>query len=303
MKEPLQIIDFDPAILSGVARSSLGLPGFTISDWSVSALRHEKVIETTGGLYRFSGKGRDGSQEREWSAILKVILRPETGCAEPQELCYWRRELLAYRDGLLASLPGAVRAPRCSGVSEHPEGAWIWLEDIRETAGPDWTLADFERAARHLGRFAGAFLAGRPLPQAPWLCGSLFRSFYADGDWWARFIDPASPNNAWQRPVVQAVYSNPLQAGVLQIWARKWEWIAANERLPRVFCHNDAHRRNLMLREDVVQAVRALLDRERGSRESSRSCLPGLPTQPLLKRTPVESGAPYETKPGASWPA
>ena len=217
----------------------------------MTPLVHERTIETTGGLFRFDGQGWDGAEQKAWSAVLKVIQRPGNEGEEPQGLGYWRRELLAYQSGMLADLPhlpgeSGLRAPRCYGVNEQAGGAWIWLENITEAVGPAWTLDHFQQAARHLGRFAGAYLVGRPLPNSPWLCASLFRSLYADEEWWARFINPASPNQAWQRPVVQAVYSEGLRQGVLHIWAEKWQWLAANEGLPRVFCHNDAHRRNLM---------------------------------------------------------
>lgn len=84
----------------------------------------------------------------------------------------------------------------------------------------------------------------------PGCVGPSFAGFYADDDWWAKFIQPASLNNAWQRKFVQTVFPEALQRRVLQIWAEKWQLITANENLPQVFCHNDAHRRNLMLRED-----------------------------------------------------
>jgi hypothetical protein len=240
-------ISIDPDILTKVAQQSLGNPSLELLDWSAAALSHEKVIETTGGLFCFRGSGWDGTEKRQWSAVLKVVEQPGQGCQQPQELCYWRRELLAYQSGLLSDLPGGVRPPRGYGVSEQEKGGWIWLENVQETAPSTWTLDHFERAARHLGQLAGAYLAGTPLPDYPWLCASLFRSFYADGDWWERFTDPASPNNAWQRPLVQTVFPDPLPRRVRRIWQEKEAFLDALERLPRVFCHNDAHRRNLML--------------------------------------------------------
>ncbi len=121
---------------------------------------------------------------------------------------------------------------------------------MKEDAEPAWSILQFQRAAYHLGKFAGLQLVERPVHKAPWMCGSLFRGFYADDDWWAKFIQPASQNNAWQREIVQTVYPEAMKRRVLQIWAEKWRLISANERLPQVFCHNDAHRRNLMLCED-----------------------------------------------------
>lgn len=238
-----------PQILTEVASRSLGADIFELGEWSYAQLQHAKVIETTGGLFLFTGNGWIEGERRAWSAVLKLVEMPPEGCTEPQESCYWRRELLAYPSGLLASLPSGVRAPRCFGVHEHERGGWLWLEHVQESAPAHWTLDHYQRAAHHLGRFAGAQLMGAPLPDAPWLCGSLFRTFYEDGSWWERFSDPASLNNAWQRPLVQAVFPNPLPQQVQRIWAEKEIFLTALERLPQVFCHNDAHRRNLMLVE------------------------------------------------------
>jgi hypothetical protein len=248
MPEALKAID--SGVLTEVARRSLGLPAFRLIDWFVSPLLHEKVIETTGGLFCFRGSGWDGIETKPWSAVLKIVNQPENGCRDLQELCYWKREMLAYQTGMLSALPDSVRSPQCYGVSEHGRSGWIWLENIQETTGPVWTLTHFQRAACQLGQFAGIYLVSRPIPDTPWLCGSLFRSFYVDDGWWARFMNPASHNNAWQRPVVQSVFPERLRAKVLQIWAEKWKWITANEHLPQVFCHNDAHRRNLMLHDN-----------------------------------------------------
>ena len=210
-------------------------------------MSHEKVLETTGGLYCFEGHAWDGEQSRPWSAVLKIVNRPEEGCLDPKELCYWKREQLAYQSGLLAALPSGLRAPRCLGVSEHEQDAWIWLEHVQETGPRTWTLAEFQRAARSLGRFSGAYLMGTPMPVDAWLCPSIFRAILGDDEWWAKFINPQSADNAWQRPIVQQAFPAPLPSRILQLWAEKWAFMAANERLPQVFCHNDAHRRNLFL--------------------------------------------------------
>jgi hypothetical protein len=162
-------------------------------------------------------------------------------------LCYWKRELLVYQSGMTAALPAGLRAPRCFGVSEHEQGAWIWLENVQEAGPATWTLAEFQRAARCLGRFSGAYLTGTPIPPETWLCPSIFRATLGDDEWWAKFINPQSPDNAWQRPIVQQTFPEPLRSRILQLWADKWSFISANESLPQVFCHNDAHRRNLFL--------------------------------------------------------
>jgi hypothetical protein len=76
-----------PQILTEVARQSPGAPALELGEWSAKPLRHEKVIETTGGLFLFKGNGWDGAETRQWSAVLKVVEKPGEGCTQPGELC------------------------------------------------------------------------------------------------------------------------------------------------------------------------------------------------------------------------
>src|SRR5258708_29231246 len=122
------------------------------------------------------------------------------------------------------------------------------MEHIVEWTDRGWSLAYFHGVAQLVGRFGGAFLGDVPIPDRPWLGAPFFRSIYADGDWWATYMDPTSPQNAWQSPVVQQAFAEPLQSSVLGIWTQKRRFFEVLERLPQVFCHNDLHRRNLMMR-------------------------------------------------------
>src|SRR5207237_402832 len=83
---------------------------------------------------------------------------------------YGKREALAYASGLLDDLPGGIAAPRCFAVEERTdESCWLWLEEVGDRHGSRWPLSQYARAARALGRFNGAYLAGRALPAYPWL--------------------------------------------------------------------------------------------------------------------------------------
>src|SRR5262245_48036021 len=201
----------DPALLTGVVRQARGNPTFELLDWTVEPMSHEKIIETTGGLFRFSGEGRDEHGSQPWSIVLKILHNPQTWGQDPRYWAYWKRELLAFQSGLLGTLPTGLRAPRCYGASETDDQGWIWLEHIEETTGRRWSMDHFHRAAHMAGRSAGAFLTGTPLPEAPWLSAPFFRSALADGDWWAIHMDPTSPTNAWQSPLVQQAFSEALR--------------------------------------------------------------------------------------------
>jgi hypothetical protein len=45
--------------------------------------------------------------------------------------------------------------------------AWLWLEFVTEATERVWPLGHFAVAARDLGRFNGAYLAGSALPEQP----------------------------------------------------------------------------------------------------------------------------------------
>jgi hypothetical protein len=246
---PVTLQTLDPAALADLVRQDQRSPAFEILDWTVQPLDHAKIIDTTGGLYRFSGYGRDGVATRPWALVLKIINRPKEECQDLREWCYWKRELLAFQSGLLADLPGGLVAPRCYGMTERDDGGWLWLEHIVESTGRRWSLEHYHQAAHQSGRFGGAFLSGTPLPVHPWLSAPFYRSVFADGGFWAAHMNPESLESAWQSPLVRRAFDEPRRSRVLRLWAEKHEFFAAIDWLPQVLCHNDLHRRNLMLRE------------------------------------------------------
>lgn len=52
---------------------------------------------------------------------------------------------------------------------DDEETVWLWLEDVVDCYGRRWPLAQYGRAAYHLGQFNGAYLVSHPLPSVPWL--------------------------------------------------------------------------------------------------------------------------------------
>jgi hypothetical protein len=189
---------------------------------------------------------RVGAAERLWSIVLKVLVSPAPGSRrdDPADMSYWKRELLLYGSRLLDDLPGGLRAPRCYGCDVPAEGVvWLWLEHVREEGERAWPLARWALAARHLGRFNGAYLNGQLLRHAPWLGGRRLRS-------WLERHHPlvaqiaAAPDN----PAVRRWWPRPVVSAILRCWEERDAYCAALERLPQTFCHGDAIRRNLFAR-------------------------------------------------------
>lgn len=94
---------------------------------------------------------------------------------DPDDPMWWRREADAYASGLL---PGEeLRAPRCAWLDERAAEVELWLEDITGTPATEWPLERYGPAARALGRWQGAYLAGKALPRERWLARGWLRAY------------------------------------------------------------------------------------------------------------------------------
>ena len=208
------------------------------------------ALDLARSVFDVQGMGRVGGAERPWSLVLKV-LGPAAGPDDPTLAGYWKREMLLYGSGLLDDLPAGLRAPRCYGYDEPIDGVvWLWLEHVREDGERMWPLARWALAARHLGRFNGAYLAGRPLPRAPWLGGRRLRTTLERHRSHVAQI-AAAPDN----PELRRWWPPRVVAAILRLWEERDTFYEALERLPQTFCHGDAIRRNLLAGADETVAV------------------------------------------------
>ena len=245
----LQLID--PEILTGVVRQNMQNSAFEITGWQVEPFGHVVMNPTTGGLFRFSGSGRDEQGERPWNVVLKAVNHPQ----EPEEnglqsSNYWKREILACQSCLLEDLPGPIAVPRCYGVVENPDQTWIWMEHIIESTPKHWEFEHYAFAAHELSRFNAAFLNHAPLPTYPWLCSGFYQDWFKDGGFWQVHVDTSRQGNAWEGLVVRKYFATTLQERIQGLWGERQRFLAALDRLPQLFCHHDFHRRNLMIRKN-----------------------------------------------------
>jgi hypothetical protein len=233
-----QLPAVDRAALTGPVRRALGSEVVEVDDWFGRRITGGANLDGSG-VYRFAGSGHDGGAPVQWSVILKTL-----GAVSDRLGDFVGREAVAYREGLLEDLPGGVSAPRCLGVVERPgEAGWIWLEDVADAIGPAWPLAHYGVVARQLGRFNGAYLAGRPLPSQPWLSRGWLRLWVAQA---APAIDVLP--GALDHPLLRRLFLPDLADAYLRLWAGRERFFAALDRLPQTFCHNDVFRRNMFAR-------------------------------------------------------
>ena len=233
MNDTLSSIDRET--LTPIVRRALDCPAAEIVDYASRPLAGGY---SGAALYQYHGTATAGGQAVPWRIALKCIRPAQT---DPRDAWYWKREVLAYQSGLLENLPEPVVAPRCFQIDELPGGgARLWLEWLTDTVGPSWPLEYYGEAARRLGRFNGAYLTGRPLPDFPWLTGGWLRSY----------VENAAPAIEFLRenphhPVVRRWFPGLVRTSFLALWEERAGLLARLEAMPQTFCHHDAFRNNL----------------------------------------------------------
>ncbi len=238
----------DPAFLTGVLQNAFGNPQVVLGEWDIQPLY--AGLEYSSRLYRIKGQAQLAGIPRAWSLILKIV-QPDAANSDPQGYSYWQREALIYQSGLLKDLPGGITAPDCYAVCTQPDGSVeLWLEEVKDEFGPAWTLEHYASVARSLGEFNGAYLVGRPLPDAPWL----------SRDWLRKFMESISPTVDFIRrhpghPLVKDIYPDLTLAETLAVWDLYPRLIDRLDVMPQTFCHGDAFRRNLFPHQGRVAAI------------------------------------------------
>jgi hypothetical protein len=98
--------------------------------------------------------------------------------------------------------------------------------------------------AHQLGIFNGSYLTGRTLPTAPWLCTEWLRK-------WSAFLPPTlhvDLGTVYAHPLAGHLLPADLGERLVRLWEERAGFLAALERLPQTFCHNDLNRHNLFVR-------------------------------------------------------
>ena len=243
-EDAVDLPGLDSATLEPLVRSLLGKPTAVVeAGWSCRPLGGGAGEGL--GLYRVTGSASVGAASHPWALVVKV--GAATNGTDPSAWDYPAREGLAYGSGLLAALPRGLAAPRCLAVAAQPDGtSRLWLEAVADVHPGPWPRARYAEVARHLGRFNGAYLAGVPLPDQPWLSPGWLRDFIAPSAPFVRELGTlAGPDGP---PLLQRLYPPSAVREIERLWEERELFLTALDRLPQTFCHQDAFRRNLLLR-------------------------------------------------------
>ncbi len=255
MEIPLSIQALQSAELAPIVAQVIDNRHIGLLDWQVQPVSGTAGSHASGGLglFRLIGSATADGNVHPWSVIVKVVggsnpTGDPTGTNQiPSAWNYWKREILAYRSGMLPGPPHHLVAPRCYGITEHSDDEWgIWLEDIQETT-MTWTLERHGIAARHLGQFNGAYLAGNVLPpEQPWM----YRGRARD---WSTFAAPLleqfrhyAGSDSGRRWLTDRSVER-----VERQLANRQSLLTMLDRLPVCLCHHDAFRDNMFARDGV----------------------------------------------------
>ncbi len=233
--------------LTPLVQAALNDPSALVIDFQCRSMYS---FQSNTCVYIYNGCADSNKGKRDWSLVLKVI-KEIPGSDDPNGIWYWKREALAYQTGLLDELPGNIRGPRLYASEEHADGQiWLWMETIEDQFGT-WPLEYFGEAARILGRFNGAYLAGTcPLPQQAWIPRNWLRQYVENAASMIEFIRE-NPRH----PVVLQVTGGGLREILLALWDERHRLLDRLEAMPQALIHQDAFRGNLFAQPGELVAI------------------------------------------------
>jgi hypothetical protein len=136
-------------------------------------------------------------------------------------------------------------------VEERPDGSLrLWMEDVKDDVVNPWPVEQYAVAARHLGQFNGAYLAGQASPSEPWVTHNWLRMYVENAAKTIAFIRKEP-----RHPLIQHMLPGIVLPQILTFWDERDRILAVLDRLPQVLCHQDAFRRNLFARGGKTIAI------------------------------------------------
>lgn len=252
----VEIAALDAAALAPIVARAVGRP-VSIGEWRSEAFSYQVTNALSAGISRLHGAALDGEG---WSVILKVLHPaydallgrfPAESRAELETAYLWDREVQAYESGLFARLPPGFAAPRALRIERRAGSCWLWLEDLGGD-GARWDVAQYARAARHLGRFNGAFPEGAF--DAPWLTRSWLRTWLTTG-FGSRALLTLDNDALWRHPLVKGGFTQDTRDRLRRLWPERGTVLDRLEARPSTLCHLDAFRKNLFDRAGETVAI------------------------------------------------
>jgi Phosphotransferase enzyme family len=248
----------DRPVVTMVVRAATGRRHADLAGVAVQIDPVPVIAMATEALVHVRGTLTDGDDTVPWSVVLKVVRSPDRSplwVHVPPELhevtlaeIRWRTEPELYRSALPNLLPAGLRMPAVHHIDEIDDATMaIWMEDVVHVDGP-WTLADYQRVGRLLGRLAGRFPESAPAAPLPVQRADL-RGYFA-----GRInlgVLPALRDDAvWAHPLIAPAVDADLCRDLHALADAGPAILDRVDALPRTLAHADACPQNLLRSAD-----------------------------------------------------
>jgi hypothetical protein len=251
-----EVASLDRSTLEPIVARAVGRP-VAIGEWRSVPFSYQVTNALSAGIFRISGAAADGA---DWSTVLKVLEPaydvllgrfPAANRALLEDAYLWDREVRVYESGLFDRLPTGFAAPRALAIDRRADQCWLWLEDLG-TDDARWDVARYALAARHLGRFNGAYPEGEF--DAPWLTRGWIRTWLATG-FGSRAQIVLDNDAIWGHPIVRGGFADGTRDRLRRLWPRRMTVVDRLDARPSTLCHLDAFRKNLFDRDGETVAI------------------------------------------------
>lgn len=227
-------------------------------------MTHNPASGVTGGIWRVR---RDGQEvvcklltPADFSGPRDAAVPPWwTAADDPRHWNFWQREQFAYQERAVEVwAEGSLDMPRLLDVVPRPDrGVELWLEAVEGDLGTAWTLDQFGRFARALGRGQARVASvdgAATLPATvdrPWFSRNFLASYTES--------KPASDavlhdDERWRHPLVASTLG-PLRPRLVALRDDRHRYFELLAGLPRTVCHLDTWVNNLIARPDGRTAI------------------------------------------------
>lgn len=249
----------EKADLVKAVRKMLQSDSAEVVNWSAEPLSGNWGNESSVGIYKVSGQAAVKDALVDWVLVLKIVQSPANKGIpwegdEREHFLYWRREACLFETDFLDHVPPVFALPVCHGVVEQAgKVMWMWLEFVDNSCGKDWSLERYSAVARQLGRFNGAYLAGRSLPEYDWLSRDFLHQWASIGynkrfmPYWAHADEQML---FWEHPAIQKAMGAPSENSLCRMIQELPRFLAMLDRLPQTLCHRDCWVTNLLCSAD-----------------------------------------------------
>ena len=229
--EALERVGLDPgtAELDDVDHGAL-----TAGIWQVSVSGRRMILKCVSA----DRPPARTSYEAHWATRLD----------DPARWNYWAREGLAFEHGVVASYEeGGIVAPRLVAAHHDDREIVLLLDFVEGVPAEHWSIPDYARAARALGKAQARHVSERSLTSSPWLSRRFLREYSSEKpvDW-----SLLQDDDAWSFPIVQRNFPPELRAAATWLHSVRDPLYDLAEHVPRTLCHLDFWTKNLILQED-----------------------------------------------------